>query len=113
MKALGVQLSIDDFGTGYSSLSYLQRFNVDKIKIDRSFVMNLLDDQSQVAIVRAMIQMAGSLNLKTIAEGVENTALAEKLKGLGCDEAQGYLYARPLSVAALEQWLGAQTTPGA
>ena len=113
LKALGVQLSIDDFGTGYSSLSYLQRFNVDKIKIDRSFVMNLLDDQSQVAIVRAMIQMAGSLNLKTIAEGVENTALAEKLKGLGCDEAQGYLYARPLSVAALEQWLGAQTTPGA
>jgi diguanylate cyclase (GGDEF)-like protein/PAS domain S-box-containing protein len=108
LKALGVQLSIDDFGTGYSSLSYLQRFNVDKIKIDRSFVMNLLEDQSQEAIVQAIIQMARSLNLKTIAEGVEDTALAEKLRSLGCDEAQGYLYAKPLSVAALAQWLDTQ-----
>ncbi|MDD3936022.1 EAL domain-containing protein [Rhodoferax sp.] len=109
LKALGVQLSIDDFGTGYSSLSYLQRFNVDKIKIDRSFVMNLLDDQShQVAIVQAMIQMAKSLNLKTIAEGVEDVAQAEKLRGLGCDEAQGYLYAKPLPEAELEQWLNTQ-----
>lgn len=108
LKALGVQLSIDDFGTGYSSLSYLQRFNVDKIKIDRSFVMNLLEDQSQEAIVRAIIQMARSLHLKTIAEGVEDAALAEKLRDLGCDEAQGYFYAKPLHVAALEQWLNQQ-----
>jgi EAL domain-containing protein (putative c-di-GMP-specific phosphodiesterase class I) len=111
LKSHGIKLSIDDFGTGYSSLSYLQRFNVDRLKIDRSFVVNLLDDQSQEAIVRAVIQMAKGLKLKTVAEGVENTALAEKLKALGCDEVQGYLYAKPLPVAELEQWLTTQAKP--
>ncbi len=111
LKSHGLKLSIDDFGTGYSSLSYLQRFNVDRLKIDRSFVVNLLDDQSQEAIVRAVIQMAKGLKLKTVAEGVENTALAEKLKALGCDEVQGYLYAKPLPVAELEQWLTTQAKP--
>ena len=108
LKAHGIQLSIDDFGTGYSSLSYLQRFNVDKLKIDRSFVTNMVRNQSNHALVRAIIQMAKSLNLKTIAEGVEDTAMAEELRRLGCDEAQGYLYAKPLSGAALAQWLGTQ-----
>lgn len=109
LKALGIQLSIDDFGTGYSSLSYLQRFNVDKLKIDRSFVNKLSDAQGGTAIVSAMIQMAKSLNLKTLAEGVEDSATAEKLKRLGCDQVQGYLYANPLSAGELTRWL--QTQP--
>ena len=108
LKALGIQLSIDDFGTGYSSLSYLQRFNVDKLKIDRSFVMNLLQDQGNHALVQAIIQMAKGLNLRTIAEGVEDVAMAEKLRSLGCDEAQGYFFAKPMSGVALKQWLTTQ-----
>lgn len=108
LKEIGIKLSIDDFGTGYSSLSYLQRFNVDKLKIDQSFVSNLLREDGSRALVQAIIQMAKSLNLKTIAEGVEDIAMAEKLKSLGCDEAQGYFYAKPLSAAALQQWLTTQ-----
>jgi EAL domain-containing protein (putative c-di-GMP-specific phosphodiesterase class I) len=104
LKALGIQLSIDDFGTGYSSLSYLQRFNVDKLKIDRSFVMNLLQDQGNHALVQAIIQMAKGLNLRTIAEGVEDVAMAEKLRALGCNEAQGYFFAKPMSGVELKQW---------
>jgi diguanylate cyclase (GGDEF)-like protein len=108
LKALGIQLSIDDFGTGYSSLSYLQRFNVDKLKIDRSFVMNLLQDQGNHALVQAIIQMAKGLNLRTIAEGVEDVAMAEKLRALGCNEAQGYFFAKPMSGVELKQWLTTQ-----
>ena len=103
-KARGIHLAIDDFGTGYSSLAYLKRFPVDKIKIDRSFVVNLQDDPGDRAIVGAMIQIARSLNLKTIAEGVEEVALAGRLKKMGCDEVQGYLYARPLAAEDLERW---------
>ena len=103
-KARGIHLAIDDFGTGYSSLAYLKRFPVDKIKIDRSFVVNLQDDPGDRAIVGAMIQIARSLNLKTIAEGVEEAALAGRLKKMGCDEVQGYLYARPLAAEDLERW---------
>ena len=105
LKAQGVSLSIDDFGTGYSSLAYLKRFKVDKLKIDRSFVRNLLHSEEDQAIVRAMIQIARSLNLTTIAEGIEDVALADRLRALGCDQGQGYLYARPLPAAELEQWL--------
>jgi EAL domain-containing protein (putative c-di-GMP-specific phosphodiesterase class I) len=106
-KALGIQLSIDDFGTGYSNLAYLKRFKVDRLKIDRSFVVNLLDDEEDRAITQAMIQIAHSLNIKTIAEGVEDRILAEQLKSMGCDEVQGYLYSRPLPAMELEQWLTA------
>ena len=98
-KARGIHLAIDDFGTGYSSLAYLKRFPVDKIKIDR-------------AIVGAMIQIARSLNLKTIAEGGEEAVLAGQLREMGCDEVQGYLYARPLAVADLEDWLADQGSRG-
>lgn len=104
-KSQGIRLSIDDFGTGYSSLAYLKRFKVDKIKIDRSFVHNLVVDDEDRAIVLAIIQMARSLHLKTIAEGVESIGQADLLASMGCDEVQGYLYARPLPAVELEWWL--------
>jgi len=104
-KTQGIQLSIDDFGTGYSSLAYLKRFKVDKIKIDRSFVANLLTDEGDRAIVQAMIQIARSLSARTLAEGVEEAGLADRLRLMGCDEAQGYLYAHPMPATALERWM--------
>ncbi len=104
-KAQGIQLSIDDFGTGYSSLAYLKRFKVDKIKIDRSFVANLLTDEGDRAIVQAMIQIARVLNFKTLAEGVEDAGLADRLRLMGCNLAQGHLYARPLPATDLERWM--------
>ena len=96
LKSHGIQLSIDDFGTGYSSLSYLKRFNVDKLKIDRSFVCDMVNNPNDAVIVRAIIQMARSLNLRTIAEGVEDETLLAFLRIQYCDEAQGYYFSRPL-----------------
>ena len=96
LKALGVKLSIDDFGTGYSNLSYLQRFHVDKLKIDQSFVRKLQDSPQDRAIVTAIIQMAKSLHLLTIAEGIEDDSTRCMLAELGCDQGQGYWFARPL-----------------
>ncbi len=104
LKALGVKLSIDDFGTGYSSLAYLKRFAVDKLKIDQSFIKDIVDDQEDAAIVSAIIQMAKSLNLKTIAEGVENSDVLSLIDGFGCDQVQGYHYAKPLESADFEHY---------
>ncbi|MEN9416968.1 MAG: hypothetical protein RI988_588 [Pseudomonadota bacterium] len=101
----GIRLTIDDFGTGYSSLAYLKRLHVHKLKIDRSFVINLREDDQDQAIVRAMLQIARSLNLQTVAEGIEQADLAERLRLMGCDEVQGYLYARPQPAADLQDWL--------
>jgi EAL domain-containing protein (putative c-di-GMP-specific phosphodiesterase class I) len=96
LKSIGVKLSIDDFGTGYSSLSYLKRFAVDKLKIDRSFVNGMAEDPNDAAIVRAIIQMARSLGLRTIAEGVEDERLRLLLVAHRCDEGQGFHFARPM-----------------
>jgi len=103
LKALGVRISIDDFGTGYSNLSYLQRFSIDKLKIDQSFVQRLLRGPQELAIVSAIIQIARSLNLATIAEGIEDQATRNQLQQLGCQQGQGYLFARPLSAAEFER----------
>jgi diguanylate cyclase (GGDEF)-like protein len=105
LAALGVNLSIDDFGTGYSSLSHLARMPVHEIKIDRSFVIGLETDVEFAAIVRSAIDMGHSLGLKVVAEGIETELAAQRLMGLGCDIAQGYLYARPMPTSHLERWL--------
>jgi diguanylate cyclase (GGDEF)-like protein/PAS domain S-box-containing protein len=101
LKAIGVRLSVDDFGTGYSSLAYLKRFAVDKIKIARPFVRDLVSDADDAAIVRAIVQMAHALKLRTIAEGVESAEVAEELRLSQCDEIQGYWIARPMPADAL------------
>ena len=105
LQQIGVKLSLDDFGTGYSSLSYLKRFQFDKLKIDQSFVRNLSADRENLPIVRAIVRMARALGLTTIAEGVENEAALEVLLALRCDEAQGYLFARPMPAAQLDAYL--------
>jgi diguanylate cyclase (GGDEF)-like protein len=105
LKTLGVKLSVDDFGTGYSSLAYLKRFDVDKLKIDQSFVRDMIDDPNDAVIVDAIVQMAHSLNLRTIAEGVENEHLLDALRAKGCDEVQGFYFARPMPAEEILHYL--------
>ena len=112
LSAAGFGLSIDDFGTGYSSLAYLKRFAADQIKIDISFVRNMLTDADDHTIVTTIIAMARSLGLKTTAEGVEERGQAEALLSLGCDFAQGYHFGRPEAPQAfMERWLVADAKP--
>ncbi len=105
LKEIGVTLSIDDFGTGYSSLAYLKRFPIDTLKIDKSFVSNLGQDADSRAIALAIVSMAHSLRLKVIAEGVEDASQANILAEMGCDDAQGYWYARPMPADQVAMWL--------
>jgi diguanylate cyclase (GGDEF)-like protein len=100
----GIHLSIDDFGTGYSSLSYLRQLPAEELKIDRSFIMDLESNDDARAIVDAVVRLAHALGLKVVAEGVDTTRQCEILLGLGCDELQGFLFARPMSAQALLEW---------
>ncbi len=113
LKRLGVMLSIDDFGTGYSSLTYLRRFAVDKLKIDQSFIRDLVADAESGAIVLAIVQMACSLNLVTVAEGIEDDGVLAHLRAIGCDQGQGYGIAHPMPSHALLEFLEARAEPGA
>ncbi len=106
LKGLGVKLSIDDFGTGYSSLAYLKRFNVDKLKIDQSFIRELCSNPDDEAIVSAVITMARQLRLRTVAEGVENAEQATMLRRFDCDEVQGFHFGRPMPAADFQALLG-------
>jgi diguanylate cyclase (GGDEF)-like protein/PAS domain S-box-containing protein len=107
LDALGVLLSIDDFGTGYSSLAYLNRFPIDKLKIDRSFIHQMLDDPTELAIVRAIIGLGHTLDMRVVAEGVEREQEAAMLREARCDELQGFHFARPMAADALGPWLAA------
>jgi EAL domain-containing protein (putative c-di-GMP-specific phosphodiesterase class I) len=101
LKRLGVGLAIDDFGTGYSSLNYLKRFDVDSLKIDRSFIKDITLDSDNDTITKAIIAMAHALGCKVIAEGVETRAQLEFLVRHACDEYQGYLFSAPLDAEAV------------
>ncbi|MBT8129846.1 MAG: GGDEF domain-containing phosphodiesterase [Gammaproteobacteria bacterium] len=104
-NAIGVGVSIDDFGTGYSSLSYLKNLPARELKIDRSFVMNMLDDPRDKSIVKAAIDLAHNLDLHVVAEGIEQQGMQDSLTDMGCDYGQGYHIARPMPEDALKQWL--------
>ena len=106
---IGVQVSIDDFGTGYSSMAYLQKLLVAKIKIDKSFVIDMDKDQKDDVIVRSTIELAHNLGLKAVAEGVESAEVWERLKAMGCDSAQGYYMSKPLTPEKFAEWM--QSSP--
>lgn len=105
LKSLGITIAIDDFGTGYSSLSYLKRLPIDLLKIDRSFISGVSDNADDRAICQAIVSMAASLSLETVAEGVETESQFDCLREIGCREVQGYYFARPLSVSDFSSYL--------
>ncbi|MDC7825007.1 EAL domain-containing protein [Pseudomonas sp. BLCC-B13] len=107
LKTMGIRIAIDDFGTGYSSLSYLKRLPIDVLKIDQSFVRDMLVDRSDAAIIEAIVRLGQALDLELIAEGVESPLQVERLLQLGCDLMQGYLYCRPMPFRQLSQFLQA------
>ncbi|MRW93891.1 EAL domain-containing protein [Duganella sp. FT80W] len=113
LTALGLRFSIDDFGTGYSSMAYLKKMPLYELKIDRSFIMDTPDDASSRALVQSILAMAGHLGLRVVAEGVETTAQAEFLIAHDCACMQGYLFARPMPLAALIDWLQGSTAVAA
>jgi len=104
LSAMGVKLSIDDFGTGYSSLAHLKQMPVDELKIDKSFVTGMLEDESDAMIVRSVIDLAHNIGISVVAEGVESEAIYDRLKEMGCDAVQGYYMSKPVSAEDLIEW---------
>ena len=113
LHAMGLHLSIDDFGTGYSSLSALQQFPIRTLKIDQSFVRDVVEDAGDATLVRTIIDMGHGLGLQVVAEGVEAQGQLEFLHAAGCDQAQGQLFGQPLAIAELLALLQAQQANGA
>nr|WP_315224749.1 EAL domain-containing protein [uncultured Albidiferax sp.] len=111
IKARGIAVAIDDFGTGFSSLSYLDRLPADRLKIDRAFVMSLDSGRLGARIAEMIVPLGHQLGMQVLAEGVETEAQADILRGLGCDEAQGYLYAKPMPIEDLGPWLAQRLGP--
>jgi diguanylate cyclase (GGDEF)-like protein/PAS domain S-box-containing protein len=109
LHSQGLSISIDDFGTGYSSLDYLRKLPVQELKIDKSFVMKLDQSRGDEKIVLSIIDLAHNLGLKAVAEGVENATVWERIREMGCDVGQGYFFARPMAVEALDEWLRTST----
>jgi EAL domain-containing protein (putative c-di-GMP-specific phosphodiesterase class I) len=105
LAELGVKLSIDDYGTGYSSLSYIMKLPVQELKIDQSFISRMATDAEISTIVRSTIDLGHNLGLQVVAEGVEDAAVWDMLKALGCDDAQGYFMSKPLQPQALVTWI--------
>jgi diguanylate cyclase len=105
LHAMGVRLALDDFGTGYSSMAYLKALPVDELKVDRSFVGEMVTSPSDTMIVRSTIDLGHNLGLRVVAEGVETQDAWQTLEALGCDTAQGYYLGRPMPAADLEHWL--------
>ena len=105
IKKRGIAIAIDDFGTGFSSLSYLERLDVDRLKIDQSFVNQMMLSESSLRIVETIVQLGHSLSLQVIAEGVEESEQADALRDIGCHAGQGYLFGRPMALAQLRQLL--------
>lgn len=105
LASLGCKLSIDDYGTGYSSLSYLKKLPVDELKIDKSFVMNMLRDRDDRVIVQSTIDLAHNMGLKVTAEGVEDQETLDRLRAMGCDMAQGFLMSKPIPADELTRWM--------
>jgi len=105
LRAHGITLSIDDFGTGYSSLSYLKQLPIDKLKIDRSFIMDIPNDKGDMVITKTIIAMAKSLGFSVVAEGIETKEQHEFLEKEGCYEGQGFLYGKPISCQNFEKFL--------
>ena len=106
LKALGIRLAIDDFGTGYSSLAYLRQFPVDALKIDRSFISGIAASGDSKALIHTLVQLGKTLGLETLGEGIEEEAQLRELQREKCDSGQGFLFARPLEVDAIEELLG-------
>jgi diguanylate cyclase (GGDEF)-like protein/PAS domain S-box-containing protein len=110
LKALGIAFAVDDFGTGYSSLSYLKRFPIDILKVDKSFVDDVGDSAKAAALAKVIVQLGNSLNLDTVAEGIEKAQQFDGLRSLGCMYGQGYFFARPVSAEGMEQLLPLMTS---
>jgi diguanylate cyclase len=105
LHALGVEISLDDYGTGYSSLAYLREFPIDELKLDKTFAMGMLRDQTNWIIVRSTIELAHALDMRIVAEGVEDDLVRDELLTLGCDIGQGFFWSRPLAAHELDRWL--------